>query len=84
MKRAWAKRRQAVLERDGHRCRQCGNPGALEVHHLAGSLRKDYRARVLSPQKDLVALCRTCHLEAHGTTVDLERTKWTAYVKRLG
>ena len=30
----WEAIRQAVLERDGHRCALCGGPGADTVHHL--------------------------------------------------
>ena len=53
----WAACREAVLERDGHKCRFCGCQDELQVHHI------DY-ADVFNPNR-CVTLCRTCH--AHVT-----------------
>ena len=48
--------RQAVLERDGHRCAVCGSPRNLHVHHIvpraAGGRHKS---------ENLVTLCCSCH-----------------------
>jgi len=46
----WAATRRRVLNRDGHRCVQCGNP-ASEVHHTSD--RED--------DASLVSLCHGCH-----------------------
>ena len=32
--RRWAKVRRQVLDRDGWRCRKCGQPGRLECDHI--------------------------------------------------
>ena len=82
LKAAWARRRQAVLRRDGRRCTECGSAGALEVHHLVGSLRQDLRRAQLSPVEDLQSLCRSCHVELHHPP-DVERLKWKVYLEAL-
>ena len=56
---AWAPLRQAALERDGWRCRECSRAGALEVHHahpvhLGGH----------TPD-NLISLCPDCHIRMH-------------------
>jgi len=69
--RAWRKVRAAVVERDGHRCRECGRdlnryPGwYTEVHHVMP---------VISGGSDhpgnLVTLCTECH-GAHTDSMSL-------------
>lgn len=57
----WRKARAAVLERDGHRCRACGQKHGLDVHHVV--------MRSLGGSDDvtnLIALCRDCHTSVHG------------------
>ena len=57
----WARLRQMVFARDGHRCRQCGRPGRLECDHVV-PIEQD-------PKQDpfaldgLQTLCRRCHIE---------------------
>lgn len=82
IKTAWARRRKAVLERDGRRCTQCGKAGALEVHHLRGSLRSDLKRGQLEPIEFLTSLCRQDHLLRHHAP-DLERQKWVEYIREL-
>jgi hypothetical protein len=57
----WQATRQEALMRAGRRCRHCGAPDALEVHHLTyerlGNERPD----------DLAVLCRDCHQLEHDT-----------------
>lgn len=58
--------REAVLARDGHRCRRCGGAGNLHAHHVQSW--KDF------PQLRLVVsngvtLCAGCHMEAEGKRV---------------
>lgn len=59
--RAWRTLRAQVLQRDGHRCVQCGSPGPLAVHHVVpvaegGAMSLD----------NLTILCEPCHRAAHG------------------
>ena len=57
----WRKVKQAVLERDGHRCRACGKRHGLDVHHVV--------MRSLGGKDDasnLIALCHDCHESVHG------------------
>lgn len=52
----WAELRPVVLERDGHRCTQCGSTENLHVHH--------YRARRrggTNQMDNLQTLCERCH-----------------------
>jgi len=52
----WAELRPAVLERDGHRCTQCGSTENLHVHHCRA------RRRGGTDQMDnLQTLCERCH-----------------------
>jgi hypothetical protein len=55
----WQAKRLRVLQRDGHRCCQCG-ARAEQVHHLS------YRADHNEPDEQLVSLCTGCHEKAHG------------------
>jgi 5-methylcytosine-specific restriction endonuclease McrA len=52
---AWRKLRAQALERDGHRCQQCGSTDHLQAHHL---LPGDVLAH-------LQTLCRDCHRASH-------------------
>lgn len=64
----WRKRRQMILDRDGHACRSCGSPRHLQVHH-----RQYHRCKVtghkLAPwcyaDRYLITLCDTCHRTGH-------------------
>jgi len=59
----WQCKRQVILDRDGHRCIQCGRAdGVLDVHHcryIDGRLPWDYT------DSALVTLCRQCHQSVH-------------------
>jgi len=70
----WPATREAALERDGRRCRQCGAPEregrTHDVHHLRpfrefgyvpGENRNDRQANQLD---NLITLCSTCHARA--------------------
>ena len=59
-RRRWLATRRRALERDGHRCTQCGKAGRLEAHHKIPLWRApDQDAYALD---GLVALCRGCHV----------------------
>ena len=54
--------RQAVLERDGHRCRWCGKPKPDHIHHIM------YRSEGGPHTVDnLVTLCFLCHELVHSS-----------------
>jgi hypothetical protein len=64
--------KEAVRERDGHKCKVCSkteeeNGTRLDVHHI------DYDRENLDPN-NLVSLCKSCH----GKTVT-HREKWTSF-----
>ncbi|MHC4383989.1 MAG: AAA family ATPase, partial [Planctomycetota bacterium] len=52
--------RRRVLARDRHRCRHCGSPHRLHLHHVI-PWSKGGRSRM----KNLITLCRTCHALVH-------------------
>ena len=53
----WKAKREAVLTRDKHTCRRCGQ-AATEVHH------KTYDHLGQEPYCDLESLCAECHRKA--------------------
>lgn len=55
--------RDAVFERDGHKCRKCGTTENLCVHHVL-----DYMAHpeLRCDADNGITLCRSCHTEFHG------------------
>lgn len=62
--REWARVRRRALERDGYRCRSCGKPGRLEVHHLEKVSRNNQS--IWYAIEGLVSLCRGCHFAQPG------------------
>lgn len=80
----WKTARQHALERDGYRCRRCGNDerGELDVHHrMPRALKVDH-----SPA-NLITLCDTCHAGIHlNLQVSLARRviqRWAVRIARL-
>jgi len=73
--------RLLVMERDGHRCRDCGTTQGLMVHHLDGRGRQGRVLRHLPRNDDpsnLIALCGSCHNRRHehdGSQVGMERQR---------
>ena len=60
----WAAFRSRVHERAGRRCEHCGVSATLEIHHTR------YRARRSELRTgDVLAVCKRCHLGAHGKMV---------------
>ena len=53
-------RRRRVYARDRHRCRHCGSPHRLHLHHII-PWSKGGRSRM----KNLITLCRSCHALVH-------------------
>ena len=58
----WLQLRNDVLIRDGYKCQACEGVESLQVHHV-----KYVKSGKIwdSPQKDLVTLCRVCHVKVH-------------------
>lgn len=54
----WLEVRHAALERDGHRCRDCGSSNILHVHHLD----ENPNNHVLD---NLLTVCAGCHRRRH-------------------
>lgn len=65
--RKWLAVRKVVLERDRYRCRSCGTPEKVDVHHI----RFRSRGGADTPQ-NLCALCRPCHCEMHAYRLYVE------------
>ena len=72
--RQWARLRRVVIDRDGWRCRRCGHPGNLEVHHVE-PLAAGGAPLALA---NLETVCRWCHLSAH---LSPERAAWRAWMR---
>lgn len=59
----WAVKRDAVLNRDGHKCQACLVEVATQVHHLT------YDRIYEEPMFDLVSVCRACHEKVHAKKI---------------
>jgi hypothetical protein len=58
----WLNKRAEILQRDGFRCRYCGETKCLQVHHkqyIEGRLAWEY------DNSDLITLCKSCHAREH-------------------
>ena len=67
--RAWRTKRKRVLERDEHRCQNCGSTTNLQVHHWT------YERIFQEPLDDLVTWCKACHEHHHRTEKKKPRSK---------
>ena len=76
--RAWDRVRRLALARDDYRCRACGHPGDLEVHHVE-ALAAGGAPLALA---NVRTLCRSCHMGEHG--IDGERLAWRRWLAGLG
>jgi hypothetical protein len=65
----WQRKRQAILSRDGNRCRACGKSKNLHVHHRQYHTNRR-TGKYLPPWqysgKYLITLCGKCHQSGHG------------------
>ena len=57
---AYDRLRDAVLERDGWRCQDCGRRSNLEVHHL-----RQRSQQGEDTAENLITLCAACHGQRH-------------------
>jgi len=73
----WHTQKRAVLERDGHRCRNCGAPEPPgrehDVHHIRPFREFNYVVGMndnylqANDPTNLITLCRRCHLQAEAS-----------------
>lgn len=78
----WKRARAAAIERDGRRCRRCGRPGALEVHHRTPR-QVDGSAENVLGLEGLETLCRNCHIEHHRRPRTAAEDAWADLVDEL-
>lgn len=64
----WKIKRERIMERDGHKCVNCGGTSSLVVHHKQYHFFKK-RDELANPweydDKYLITLCSTCHQSGH-------------------
>jgi len=66
----WKALRVTALERDGHRCQQCGSYDRLVVHHI---VEVSSRPNLAFELNNLQVLCRRCHRGEHNRRRTHER-----------
>ena len=76
----WQRKRLEILNRDGFKCRRCGDETrTLHVHHLKYSRGRD---PWLYPDASLVTLCEVCHEVEHEDRQDSRETLLDALLDR--
>ncbi|MBV6479133.1 MAG: hypothetical protein HGGPFJEG_01894 [Ignavibacteria bacterium] len=64
----WSAKRKVVLKRDSYKCRNCGSPNNLVVHHRQYHKQPDSGKYCNSwdyKLKYLITLCSQCHINGH-------------------
>ena len=64
----WKRKRMEILNRDGHRCKNCGNDKNLQIHHRQYIKYSRTGKHVLPWNYEgrlLVTLCHSCHELGH-------------------
>lgn len=66
--KSWRRARAQAMDRDQHRCQDCGSESLLVVHHIEPykSFENGQDAHELD---NLVTLCRACHLARHNPSL---------------
>lgn len=64
----WTEARAAVLERDGRKCRVCGQGGKVEVHHI-----RRWKPGMAHELHNLLTLCGTCHRQVRNPQSEVNR-----------
>ena len=58
----WQKKRLKMFERDGWKCKECGDTETmLHLHHLEYTKKYPWN----EPAKNLITLCSNCHKKKH-------------------
>ncbi|TLM88873.1 hypothetical protein FDY95_22080 [Hymenobacter jeollabukensis] len=66
----WRHKRQQILARDEHRCRNCGATADLQVHHRQYHWLRhpgEFVAPWCYPAHLLITLCASCHRNGHAS-----------------
>ena len=75
--------RQFIFDRDQWRCRECGRPGALELHHV----RPLASGGKVWDAANCQTLCRSCHITLTGRSnkraLNPTEKRWAALVDAL-
>ncbi|GCD78008.1 hypothetical protein JCM31826_14900 [Thermaurantimonas aggregans] len=64
----WKKCRERILARDFRKCRNCGSPDELEVHHRQYHFylsQNKYAEPWNYPDHLMITLCKRCHARGH-------------------
>jgi hypothetical protein len=64
----WSIIRNDVIERDNHRCVECGSDYNLEVHHI-----KPIKDGGNNSLRNLQTLCEDCHNNQHNKIAEIKR-----------
>lgn len=76
----WQRKRLEILNRDGFKCRGCGNgEKTLHVHHLKYTRGRDPWDY---PDASLVTLCEVCHETEHEGLQDARTTLLDSFISR--
>lgn len=64
----WRQKREEILDRDNHKCRNCGNSQNLEIHHR--QYHRDNKTGLKREPWDydnkyLITICHQCHEAGH-------------------
>ena len=65
---SWIKKRNEILARDNHQCKNCGSKTNLQVHHRQYHINKSLHYFKLPwkyDEKYLITLCDKCHAAGH-------------------
>jgi 5-methylcytosine-specific restriction endonuclease McrA len=66
--------RDAIMQRDGHKCVKCGSSEKLCVHHKDGNGRNVPTRQKNNNPENLETLCRRCHIKEHRAALLAART----------
>lgn len=64
----WFKKRKTILERDNHKCCNCGSDASLHVHHKQYHINKTTGMFIVPwkyENRYLITLCNKCHESGH-------------------
>ena len=75
----WRVLRRQIFERDGWRCGRCGKAGRLECHHV----KPLHKGGAEWEPGNLMATCRSCHVEMHKRILTPAERKWRDLVRDL-
>ena len=75
----WKALRASILKERGEQCEECFSIGEIQLHHkIPISLGGD-----IWNEKNLIVLCRTCHLEQHRRIEESKMPEWQRKLYQL-